>query len=46
MWMWSLMERTPLFLATEAALDNISYYIFSEVIEAFAQRKVPAFYRL
>lgn len=23
--------------------DNISYYIFSEVIEASAQRKVPPF---
>lgn len=46
MWMWSLMERTPLFLATEAMWDNISYYIFSEVIEASAQRKVPPFCRL
>ena len=45
MWMWSLMERTPLFLATEATWDNISYYIFSEVIEASAQRKVPPFSR-
>lgn len=42
-WMWSLMERTPLFLSTEATWDNISYYIFSEVIEACAQRKVPPF---
>lgn len=45
MWMWSLMERTPLFLATEATWDNISYYIFSKVIEASAQRKVPPFSR-
>lgn len=43
MWMWTLIERTPLFFATEAMRDNISYYIFSEVVEACAQRKVPPF---
>lgn len=36
---WSLTERTPLLLATEATWDSISYYIFSEVIEASAPRK-------
>lgn len=45
MGIWSLTERTPLFLATEAMWDNISYYIFSEVIEAPAQRKAPFFWQ-
>lgn len=40
------MVRTALFPATVAMGDNISYYIFSEVIEASAQRKGPPFCRL